>query len=67
MRRRISLRARITIGSTIVAVLLLAGASAVVYMHLTGIVADKERAILHGITEVYRGAIEEDPGERFPP
>lgn len=67
MRRRISLRARITIGSTLVAVLLLAGASAIVYAHLTGIVADKERAILHGITEVYRGAIEEDPGERFPP
>lgn len=67
MRRRISLRARITIGSTLVAVLLLAGASAIVYAHLTGIVADKERAILHGITEVYRGAIREDPNERFPP
>lgn len=65
MRRRLSLRARITIGSTIAALVLLAAASVVVYVQLTGIVADKERAVLHGITEVYRGVIEEDPNEHF--
>lgn len=65
MNRRLSLRARITIGSTLVAVLLLAAASAVVYVQLTGIVAEKEKAVLHGITEVYRGVIQEDPAENF--
>lgn len=66
MRRRFSLRGRITAGSTVAAVVLLAGVSVIVFAQMTGIVSDKERAILHGITEVYRGAIEEDPGERFP-
>lgn len=65
MRWAMSLRARITTASTIAAVLLLAAASAIVYVQLTVIITEKERAVLHGITEVYRGVIEEDPNENF--
>lgn len=65
MLSRLSLRARITIGSTVVAVLLLLAAAIAVYAQSTAIVEAKERAVLHGITEVYRGVIGEDPGEHF--
>ncbi|WP_254409432.1 HAMP domain-containing sensor histidine kinase [Streptomyces sp. AC495_CC817] len=61
-----TLRARITLGSTLIAVLLLGLASTVVFAQLSAVIAQKEKAVLHGITEVYRGAIEDDPGERFP-
>lgn len=65
MRRRLSLRARVTIGSTVAAVLVLAIASAIVFAQLTGIVEQKEKAVLHGITEVYRGVIQDNPDARF--
>ncbi|ALX66913.1 hypothetical protein AB663_002436 [Microbacterium sp. XT11] len=60
-----TLRGRITLGSTIVAILLLGMASAVVFAQLSVVVAEKERAVLHGITEVYRGVIQSDPTPRF--
>ncbi|MFE6733731.1 sensor histidine kinase [Microbacterium sp. NPDC057650] len=65
MLSRLSVRARITIGSTVVAVLLLIAASIAVYAQITVIVEAREKAVLHGITEVYRGVIQEDPQEHF--
>ncbi|MDR2997432.1 MAG: HAMP domain-containing histidine kinase [Microbacterium sp.] len=65
MLSRLSVRARITIGSTVVAVLLLIAASIAVYAQITVIVEAREKAVLHGITEVYRGVIREDPQEHF--
>ena len=65
MLSRLSLRGRITLGSTLVAVLLLGLAAIIVFAQLSAVVAEKERAVLHGITEVYRGMIEGTPPERF--
>lgn len=65
MLSRLSVRARITIGSTVVAVVLLIAASIAVYAQITVIVEAREKAVLHAITEVYRGVIQEDPQEHF--
>lgn len=67
MLSRMSLRARITLGSTLVAVLLLGLAAIIVFAQLSAVVGEKEKAVLHGITEVYRGVIEGVPAEKFEP
>ncbi|MBO9627039.1 MAG: HAMP domain-containing histidine kinase [Microbacterium sp.] len=67
MFSRLTLRARITIGSTLVAILLLGLTAVIVFAQLSSVVAEKERAVLHGITEVYRGVIEGVPAEKFEP
>ncbi|MFC4139277.1 HAMP domain-containing sensor histidine kinase [Microbacterium sp. GCM10011525] len=48
-----------------VAVVLLIAAAIAVYAQITVIVEAREKAVLHGITEVYRGVIQEDPQEHF--
>lgn len=65
MRRLLSIRARIVLGSTAVVVVLLAAASTAVYTQISSIAVAREKAVLHGITEVYRGIILEDPDEPF--
>lgn len=65
MLRRLSVRARIVIGSTSVAVALIAVACVAVYAQVSAMVVAREKAVLHGIAEVYRGVIEEDPTEPF--
>jgi len=60
---RLSIRARITLGSTIVAVLLLTAAAIVVYSQVVRVVDDGERRVLKNIAEVYRAVLQEDPAE----
>lgn len=65
MRRRPSIRARIVLGSTAVAALLIALACVAVYAQVSTMIVNREKAVLHGIAEVYRGVIREDPTEPF--
>ena len=65
MRRRLSIRARIIIGSTAVVVLLVLAACIAVYAQISSIAVSREKAVLHNIAEVYRGIIVEDPSEPF--
>jgi signal transduction histidine kinase len=65
MLRRLSVRARIVIGSTSVAVALIAVACVAVYAQVSAMAVAREKAVLHGIAEVYRGVIEQDPTEPF--
>lgn len=65
MRRRLSIRARIIIGSTAVVVVLVVAACIAVYAQISAIAVSREKAVLHGIAEVYRGIILQDPAEPF--
>ena len=65
MRRRLSIRARIIIGSTAVVVLLVVAACIAVYAQISSIAVSREKAVLHNIAEVYRGIILEDPSGPF--
>lgn len=65
MKRRLSIRSRIVLGSTAVVIALLAVASIAVYAQISSIAVAREKAVLHGIAEVYRGIILEDPNEPF--
>lgn len=65
MRRTLSIRARIIIGSTAVVVLLVLAACIAVYAQISSIAVSREKAVLHNIAEVYRGIIVEDPSEPF--
>lgn len=63
MRRRLSIRARIVLGSTAVVVVVVIAACLAVYAQISSIAVSREKAVLHGIAEVYRGIILEDPTE----
>jgi signal transduction histidine kinase len=63
MRRRLSIRARIILGSTGVVVVVVIAACLAVYMQISSIAVSREKAVLHGIAEVYRGIIVQDPTE----
>lgn len=63
MTRRLSIRARIILGSTAVVVVLVAAVGIAVYAQISSIAVSREKAVLHGIAEVYRGIIMEDPSE----
>ncbi|WP_417553942.1 sensor histidine kinase [Microbacterium sp.] len=65
MLRRLSIRARIIIGSTAVVIVLVLAAGTAVYAQISSIAVSREKAVLHGIAEVYRGIIKEDPAEPF--
>lgn len=65
MLQRFSIRARIIIGSTAVVVVLVLAAGTAVYAQISSIAVSREKAVLHGIAEVYRGIIKEDPAGPF--
>jgi signal transduction histidine kinase len=65
MKRRLSIRARIVLGSTAVVVVVVIAACLAVYTQISAIAVAREKAVLHGIAEVYRGIILEDPSEPF--
>lgn len=65
MLQRLSIRARIIIGSTAVVIVLVLAAGSAVYAQISSIAVSREKAVLHGIAEVYRGIIKEDPAEPF--
>lgn len=65
MKRRFSIRARIVLGSTAVVVVVVIAACLAVYAQISAIAVSRENAVLHGIAEVYRGIIIQDPTEPF--